>query len=534
MKTLRYLAIASLLALPALRSHAQYTQASAGLSSVCYNNGSVTANWVNGNPTSPIQPNIGGGPFPQSVPGAIDVNGNFTLNLGDVNQIQPNQPNLSGWNITACAKSGLTPACYTAQNVPVTGATMNVSSYFSGAPTACAVVGGITQLTGDVTAGPGTGSQAATLATVNSSPGTCGDATHSCQVTTDGKGRTTGQTAVPITAAGGTTAQSVGNSLTGTVGGTANAITLALTTTTASIPASTAAWFIPTATNTGAATITVSPLSLANITKCGTTPLVAGDLVAGTRAEIGWDATEWQLINPQNGACPLGTATYTALIGTGSDPSINLPTNASHIPSAGDLWNDGGSPMQLFFNNGAANVNLTSFVSGISLIGQQKLVSPASTISFSSIPSSYTNLLLVMTVRCNAALSGDSIYLQYNGDTSAHYVELSNENSVTTLTPTGATQGPVSQASAAFVTCGSSLAGLASTVKFDIGDYSGSTFAKVALNQSAGNPASSSDIFQQYKSYYWTGTAAISSILIGLTTGGDQFAAGTVATLYGY
>ena len=61
---------------------------------------------------------------------------------------------------------------------------------------------GITGLTGDVTAS-GTGSVTATLATVNSGPGACGDATHVCQVTTDGKGRTLSQTAIVITGGGG-------------------------------------------------------------------------------------------------------------------------------------------------------------------------------------------------------------------------------------------------------------------------------------------------------------------------------------------
>jgi len=60
---------------------------------------------------------------------------------------------------------------------------------------------GITQLTGDVTAGPGTGSQVATLATVNSNVGTCGDATHVCQTTLDAKGRATAATPVLITGA---------------------------------------------------------------------------------------------------------------------------------------------------------------------------------------------------------------------------------------------------------------------------------------------------------------------------------------------
>jgi hypothetical protein len=65
---------------------------------------------------------------------------------------------------------------------------------------ACSGSGGINQLTGDVTAGPGTGSQVATLATVNSGPGSCGDATHVCQVVTNGKGLVTAQSQVVISA----------------------------------------------------------------------------------------------------------------------------------------------------------------------------------------------------------------------------------------------------------------------------------------------------------------------------------------------
>lgn len=57
---------------------------------------------------------------------------------------------------------------------------------------------GITQLTGDGTAGPGSGSQVFTLATVNSGPGTCGDSSHVCQITTNGKGLTTSQTQISI------------------------------------------------------------------------------------------------------------------------------------------------------------------------------------------------------------------------------------------------------------------------------------------------------------------------------------------------
>lgn len=57
--------------------------------------------------------------------------------------------------------------------------------------------GSITQLTGDLAA-TGPGVVAGTLATVNSGPGTCGDSTHVCQVTVNGKGLTTANAPVLI------------------------------------------------------------------------------------------------------------------------------------------------------------------------------------------------------------------------------------------------------------------------------------------------------------------------------------------------
>lgn len=65
----------------------------------------------------------------------------------------------------------------------------------------------ITSLTGDVTA-TGPGAAAATLKTVNSGPGSCGDATHVCVPTTNGKGLVTSQTTAAIS-----------SSPTGTAGG---------------------------------------------------------------------------------------------------------------------------------------------------------------------------------------------------------------------------------------------------------------------------------------------------------------------------
>lgn len=73
-------------------------------------------------------------------------------------------------------------------------------SDLSGVGTGCSSAAGITALTGDVTAS-GSGSVAATLATVNSNVGTFGSATQVPQITVNGKGLTTALTNVTITPA---------------------------------------------------------------------------------------------------------------------------------------------------------------------------------------------------------------------------------------------------------------------------------------------------------------------------------------------
>lgn len=61
---------------------------------------------------------------------------------------------------------------------------------------------GITQLTGDATAGPGTGSQALTLVNTAVTPGTYGDASNVGQFTVDAKGRITAASEVAISGSG--------------------------------------------------------------------------------------------------------------------------------------------------------------------------------------------------------------------------------------------------------------------------------------------------------------------------------------------
>ncbi len=63
--------------------------------------------------------------------------------------------------------------------------------------------GGIIQLTGDVAAGPGSGSQGATLATVNSNVGTFGNGTTVPVVTVNAKGLVTAVSTAAVSGSGG-------------------------------------------------------------------------------------------------------------------------------------------------------------------------------------------------------------------------------------------------------------------------------------------------------------------------------------------
>jgi hypothetical protein len=100
--------------------------------------------------------------------------------------------------------SGVPSGSCTAPALYVNNSTGQISVCVASAWENAAGGSGITQLTGDVTTPSGSGTQPATLATVNSSPGACGDATHVCQVTTNAKGLTTAQTQVAISAGGAT------------------------------------------------------------------------------------------------------------------------------------------------------------------------------------------------------------------------------------------------------------------------------------------------------------------------------------------
>ncbi len=128
-------------------------------------------------------------------------------------------------------------------------------------------------------------------------------------------------------------------------GGTANAQTVTLSPAATSLVAGLTVRWLPTAANTGAATLAVNGLTAKSITKCGTTALVANDLTTAAVAIATYDGTQFQLVNPQATGCGVVSSSlptfvqYTFVAETGgstasiTSPSITV-TNGNLIVAA--------------------------------------------------------------------------------------------------------------------------------------------------------------------------------------------------------
>jgi hypothetical protein len=157
-------------------------------------------------------------------------------------------------------------------------------------------------------------------------------------------------------------------------------------------------------------------------------------------------------------------------------------------------------------------------------LATQTLGSAASTITFSSIPATYTDLRLVLTG--TSASSGAVPYIQFNGDTTSNY-------SMTTLHGDGTSATAYSRQSFPNLRVGyGSILGMDSTIHaytFDIFSYANSTNKTVLSTYSEDESGTGST---GVSVGLWRGTAAVNSILIG-NSASVNFNVGTRATLWG-
>jgi hypothetical protein len=154
------------------------------------------------------------------------------------------------------------------------------------------------------------------------------------------------------------------------------------------------------------------------------------------------------------------------------------------------------------------------------LIASNTLSSNAGTVTLSSIPATYTDLILVTNIIGNAA---QQIYFQVNGDTASNYSSTLLEGNGTAASSTRALNQGVGYISIVATTA-TTNPNFNAVINFM--DYSNTSTYKTIINR-ANNAATGVDAAVSL----WRSTSSINSISITSST--SSFAAGSTFKLYG-
>lgn len=152
-------------------------------------------------------------------------------------------------------------------------------------------------------------------------------------------------------------------------------------------------------------------------------------------------------------------------------------------------------------------------------IATTTLGSPAATITFSSIPATYTDLRLAFT---GSLASSGRMAIQYNSDTGTNYSQTKIWGDGTSAQSTRSTNGN-------FIYLGATGTTNIRFDTFDIFSYAGSTY-KTCLATEATDANGSGEVMSLVG--LWRSTSAINSINLYNFNGGNINIGGT-ATLYG-
>lgn len=205
-------------------------------------------------------------------------------------------------------------------------------------------------------------------------------------------------------------------------------------------------------------------------------------------------------------------------IGINGSPGI---PGISYIPEDGDDGEDGmpGPP-------GAAG-NVSDFVK----FSETVLGADTATVSFTSIPGIYRNIMITVQVRNdNAGTGATDGYIQYNGDTGANY-----SRSFGAWTGTGNNSGEnfsVAKCPAFFAVNNGAAGNLATVFTMIIYNYATTDWKKLATTLMAMPIAITSGNLQGNTiDFFWNNTNVITDILLGMTDT-SKFKAGSVFTCY--
>ena len=150
-------------------------------------------------------------------------------------------------------------------------------------------------------------------------------------------------------------------------------------------------------------------------------------------------------------------------------------------------------------------------------IQTQTLTSNQATITFTSIPATYTDLRLVL-VGTNDSGSAQSVKLRFNGDTSTNYSDIYFRGTGSSVVNSADSDRPFIDVNFAFG------ATIPTMTTLDMLSYAGATYKTLLITNSENSRV-------ELKVASWRSTSAITSIVFSLGTG--NYNTGTTATLYG-
>ena len=165
-------------------------------------------------------------------------------------------------------------------------------------------------------------------------------------------------------------------------------------------------------------------------------------------------------------------------------------------------------------------------------ISQTVLGADTATITFSSIPGTYTNLLLTFYARADTVASEESVKMQFNSDTGANY-------HVQLLAGSGGTASAAEQLNQSYIRLGKAPAASATANYFGasvsmIYSYANTSFFKpVTTHLISVYAATTGTMDSELEVGHWRNTGAMTQIDITPVTATKKFKTGTTATLYG-
>lgn len=161
------------------------------------------------------------------------------------------------------------------------------------------------------------------------------------------------------------------------------------------------------------------------------------------------------------------------------------------------------------------------------LISSNTLTSSAASVTFSSIPATYTDLVLKVSVRSDRAAAFDNIDMQLNGNTSNY--------SRTTLSADGSTVSSSRSSAAsrwdlAITNGNTSTSNTFSNGEYYIPNYAGNTAKPASFTGT--EEENNATAYMRANAYLWNNTSAITSMVLS-PSNGTNWLSGSSFYLYG-